>query len=125
MLRSALVSSTAKQLCRSGVVSVCLQLELYHQCSDQNNGVVCGPASGQNAYAGRKEVVESVSQECRPELGRYLLQADKQTKGLFPTPAAAHSAGLKIKKSFPVLQVAIYDNIQNTRTLVKLPAGSA
>jgi hypothetical protein len=72
-----------------------------------------------------KEVVESVSQECRPELGRYLLQVDKQTKGFFPTPEAAHSAGLKIKKSFPILQVAIYDDIQNTRTLVKLPAGSA
>jgi len=72
-----------------------------------------------------KEVVESVCQECRPELGRYLLQVDKQTKGFFPTPEAAHSEGLKIKKSFPILQVAIYDNVQNTRTLVKLPAESA
>ena len=35
-----------------------------------------------------KEVVESVSQEGRPELGRYLLQVDKQTKGVFPTPQA-------------------------------------
>jgi hypothetical protein len=72
-----------------------------------------------------KEVVESVSQERRPEFGRYLLLVDKQTKGFFSTPDAAHAAGLKIKKGFPILQVAIYDNVQNTRTLVKLPTGSA
>jgi hypothetical protein len=58
------------------------------------------------------------------ETGRYLLQVDKQTKGFFPTPEAAHSAGLKIKKSFPLLQVAIYDSVTNSRTLVTLPIAS-
>ena len=57
----------------------------------------------------------------RPETGCYLLQVDKQTKGFFPTSEAAHSAGLQIKKSFPVLQVVVYDNVTNSRTLVKLP----
>jgi hypothetical protein len=56
-----------------------------------------------------------------PETGRYLLQVDKQTKGFFSTPEAAQSAGSKIKQSFPVLQVAIYDSVNNSRTLVKLP----
>jgi hypothetical protein len=60
-----------------------------------------------------------------PSLGVISSRLTSQTKGFFPTPEAAHSAGLKIKKSFPILQVAIYDNVQNTWTLVKLPAGSA
>jgi hypothetical protein len=29
-----------------------------------------------------EEVVDSVSQECRPELGRYLLQVDKPDEGV-------------------------------------------
>ena len=58
------------------------------------------------------------------EAGRYLLQVDNQTKGFFPTPEAAHMAGLKIKKSFPLLQVAIYDSVTNSRTLVTLPIAS-
>jgi hypothetical protein len=49
---------------------------------------------------------------------------DNQTKGFFPTPEAAHSAALKIKKSFPHLQVAIYDSVTNSRTLVTLPIAS-
>jgi hypothetical protein len=72
-----------------------------------------------------QEVVESVSQRRQSELGPYLLQVDKQTKGFFTTSEAAHSAGLKIKKGFPVLQVEIYDNVKNTRTLIRLLAGSA
>jgi hypothetical protein len=64
---------------------------------------------------------EAVSTDTAFETGRYLLQVDKQTKGSFPTSEAAHSAGLKVKKSFPILQVAIYDNVSNSRTLVTLP----
>jgi hypothetical protein len=72
----------------------------------------------------RKEPDEAVSTSTVFETGRYLLQVDKQTKGFFPTPEAAHSAGLKIKKSFPLLQVAIYDSVTNSRTLVTLPIAS-
>jgi hypothetical protein len=72
----------------------------------------------------RKEPDEAVSTGTVFETGRYLLQVDKQTKGFFPTPEAAHSAGLKIKKSFPLLQVAIYDSVTNSRTLVTLPIAS-
>jgi hypothetical protein len=69
----------------------------------------------------RKESDDAVSTGPVLETGRYLLQVDKQTKGFFLTPEAAHLAGLKIKKNFPVLQVAIYDSVSNSRTLVKLP----
>ena len=65
-----------------------------------------------------EEPDETFAQLEKPETGRYLLQVDKQTKGSFPTPEAAHSAGLKIKKNFPVLQVTIYDSVNNSRTLV-------
>jgi hypothetical protein len=49
------------------------------------------------AKKSRKEPDEAVSTSTVFETGRYLLQVDKQTKGFFPTPEAAHSAGLKIK----------------------------
>jgi hypothetical protein len=76
------------------------------------------------AKKSRKEPDEAVSTSTVVETGRYMLQLDKQTKGFFPTPEAAHSAGLKIKESFPILQVAIYDSVTNSRTLVALPIAS-
>jgi hypothetical protein len=76
------------------------------------------------AKKSRKEPDEAVFTSTVFETGRYLLQVDNQTKGFFPTPEAAHSAGLKIKKSFPHLQVAIYDSVTNSRTLVTLPIAS-
>jgi hypothetical protein len=97
------------------------------------------------AKKSRKEPDEAVSTSTVLETGRYLLQVDKQTKArepfgslqlaspyvfcsergrFFPTPEAAPSAGLKIKKSFPHLQVAIYDSVTNSRTLVTLPIAS-
>ena len=35
---------------------------------------------------------------------------------------AAQSAGLEIKKCFPILQVAIYDRVSSSHTLVQSPA---
>ena len=52
---------------------------------------------------------------------RYLLQVDRQTKGSYPTAEAAQSAALVIKKSYPVVQVSVYDRVGNTSTLVELP----
>ena len=68
-----------------------------------------------------KEVEEVVSQRKRPEIGRYLLQVDKQTKGSYKTPEAAQSAALDIKKAYPIVQVSIYDSVDNSITLVELP----
>jgi hypothetical protein len=73
------------------------------------------------AKKSKKESDEAVSTSTVLEAGRYLLQVDKQTKSLFPTLEAARSAGLKIKESFPVVQVAIYDSVSNSRTLVMMP----
>ena len=72
-----------------------------------------------------KEAEELFSQSKRPESGRYLLQVDRQTKGSYKTSEAAHSAGLEIKADYPIVQVSIYDSVDNSHTLVKLPATSS
>ena len=72
-----------------------------------------------------KEVEEVFSQRKQPESGRYLLQVDRQTKGSYKTPEAARSAGLEIKKGYPIVQVSIYDNVDNSHTLVELGAASS
>jgi hypothetical protein len=71
-----------------------------------------------------KEVEEVFSQRKRPESGRYLLQVDRQTKGSYKTSEAAQSAALQIKTAFPIVQVSVYDSIDNTNTLVE-PAAAA
>jgi hypothetical protein len=72
-----------------------------------------------------KEAEEAFSQPKRPESGRYLLQVDRQTKGSYKTVQAAQSAGLEIKRGYPIVQVSIYDSVDNSHTLVKLPATSS
>ncbi len=68
-----------------------------------------------------KKAEELFSQRKRPESGRYLLQVDKQTKGSYKTPEAAQSAALEIKKAYPIVQVSIYDSMDNSARLVELP----
>jgi hypothetical protein len=72
-----------------------------------------------------KEVEEVFSQRKQPESGRYLLQVDRQTKGSYKTSEAARLAGLEIKKGYPIVQVSIYDNVDNSHALVELPAASS
>jgi hypothetical protein len=67
---------------------------------------------------------EEFSQRKRPESGRYLLQVDRQTKSSYKTSEAARSAALEIKTEYPVVQVSIYDSVDNSHRLVELP-GSA
>jgi hypothetical protein len=69
-----------------------------------------------------KEVDDIFSQRKRPERGRYLLQVDRQTKGSYTTPEAAQSIALGIKTAHPIVQVSVYDSVDNTSTLVELPA---
>ena len=68
-----------------------------------------------------KEAEEVFSQRKRPESGRYLLQVDKQTKGSYKTPEAAQSAALEIKTAYPIVQVSIYDSVDDSIRLVELP----
>jgi hypothetical protein len=59
----------------------------------------------------RQETAAELSpQDKRPEVGRYLLQVDRQTKGSYDTAQAAEAAGLLIKKSYPKVQVSVYDS---------------
>ena len=68
-----------------------------------------------------KQAEEAFSQRKRPETGRYLLQVDRQTKGSYRTSEAAQSAALEIKTGYPIVQVSIYDSVNNSHTLVELP----
>jgi hypothetical protein len=67
---------------------------------------------------------EAISQRKRPERGRFLLQVDRQSKGSYTTAEAAHAAALVIKKGYPIVQVSIYDSVDNTHTLVEVPPAS-
>ena len=69
-----------------------------------------------------KEVEEVFSQNKRPERGRYLLQVDRQTKGSYTTSETAQAAALVIKKNYPIVQVSVYDSVDNSNTLVEAPA---
>ena len=68
-----------------------------------------------------KQAEEAFSQRKRPETGRYLLQVDRQTKGSYKTSEAAQLAALEIKTGYPIVQVSIYDSVNNSHTLVELP----
>ncbi len=72
-----------------------------------------------------KVAEEIFSQRKRPESGRYLLQVDKQTKGSYKTTEAAQSAALEIKKAYPIVQVSIYDSVDNSARLVELPGAAS
>jgi hypothetical protein len=70
------------------------------------------------------EPEEHFSQRKRPELGRYLLQVDRQTKNSYQTAESAESAGLAIKKDYPTLHVTIYDSVECASTVLTAPAAS-
>jgi hypothetical protein len=72
-----------------------------------------------------QEVEDVFSQRKRPERGRYLLQVDRQTKGSYATAEAARAAALVIKKKYPIVQVSVYDTVDNSNALVEAPAGSS
>jgi hypothetical protein len=54
-----------------------------------------------------------------------LLQVDRQTKGSYTTSEAAQSAALVIKTGHPIVQVSVYDAVDNTNTIVEVPAAPA
>ena len=63
-----------------------------------------------------QEAEEVFSQRKRPERGRYLLQVDRQTKGSYTTSETAQAAALVIKKNYPIVQVSVYDSVDNSNT---------
>jgi hypothetical protein len=69
--------------------------------------------------------VEDVfSQRKRPERGRFLLQVDRQTKGSYTTSEAAQAAARVIKKNYPIVQVSVYDSVDNSNKMIEAPATS-
>ena len=69
--------------------------------------------------AADKETEEVFSQRKRPESGRYLLQVDRQTKSSYKTSEAAQSAARELKTKYPIVQVSIYDSVENSHYLVE------
>jgi hypothetical protein len=67
---------------------------------------------------------EVFSQRKRPEVGRYLLQVDRQTKGSYKTSESAQTAAIEIKTRYPIVKVSIYDSVDNLHTVVELPTAS-
>jgi len=56
------------------------------------------------------EPEQVVSQHRQPEKGRYQLQVDRQIKKSFESADEAEATGAAIKKSFPMVQVVVYDS---------------
>jgi hypothetical protein len=72
----------------------------------------------QDPTAGDVEM-EPVSQKRRPELGRFKLQVDRQTKASYETTEAAEEIGMAIKKNHPIVQVAIYDTVESVSKILE------
>jgi hypothetical protein len=71
------------------------------------------------------DMVQGVlSQSKRPEVGRFLLQVDRQTKGTSATAEAADMAGMVIKKGHPIVRVSVYDSVETANKIIELPARS-
>jgi hypothetical protein len=64
---------------------------------------------------------ESFGQRKRPENGQFRLQVDRQTKASYTTREAAEEAGLAIKRSYPILQVAVHDAVEGLHKTIELP----
>lgn len=64
---------------------------------------------------------EAVSPRKRAELQRFRLQVDRQTKSSYATSEGAEEAGLAIKQSHPIVQVAVYDCVEGINKMIDLP----
>ena len=67
---------------------------------------------------------EALSQSKRPQVGRFLLQVDRQTKGSYATAELAETAGMVIKKGHPIVRVSVYDSVETANKIIELPGGS-
>jgi len=67
-------------------------------------------------------IPERQTQKRTTEAGRFWLQIDRQTKSSYDTAELAAAAGYVIKKSFSMVQVAVYDRKDGSNTILELPA---
>jgi hypothetical protein len=78
------------------------------------------PSPGEAAGPG--EVASNPSgQGKRPETGQFQLQVDRQTKVSYGSYEAAERAGVAIKQSHPIVQVAVYDSGKGSTKIIELP----
>jgi len=54
----------------------------------------------------------------------FSLVVDGKAKSHYDSAKAASEAGLALKRAFPVVQVAVYDAAEKTRSLIELPDGA-
>jgi hypothetical protein len=60
-------------------------------------------------------------QHPKPEVARFNLQVDRQTKASFSTYEAAEQMGITIKKAHPVVRVSVYDTVECANQIVEVP----
>jgi hypothetical protein len=53
--------------------------------------------------------------------GRFRLQVDRQTKAAYDTMEAAETAGMAIKKSYPIVHIGVYDHLEGTSKIIQMP----
>jgi hypothetical protein len=66
-------------------------------------------------------IPEPVTHRKPADSGRFRLQVDRQTKASYATYEAAETAGRRIKKHYPILQVAVYDGVDSVNKIIELP----
>jgi hypothetical protein len=66
-------------------------------------------------------IPERHAQKRKTEPGRFWLQIDRQTKSSYETAEQAAAAGYIIKKSFSMVQVAVYDRKEGSNTILEMP----
>jgi hypothetical protein len=62
---------------------------------------------------------ERFKQHKRLDEHQFRLQVDRQTKSSYATFEAAERAGLAIKKSHPIVHVAVYDAVEGVNRTIE------
>lgn len=73
------------------------------------------------AAAEPEEAQAPPTQHAPRDAGPYRLQVDRQTKGSYMTQEAAETAGMRIKKGHPIVQVSIYNSTEGVNKIIELP----
>jgi hypothetical protein len=77
--------------------------------------------SGTKAPSADEAASNTSGQGKRPETGQFQLQVDRQTKVSYGTYEAAERAGVAIKQSHPLVQVAVYNAGEGSTKIIELP----
>jgi hypothetical protein len=64
------------------------------------------------------------SERRRADTKQFRLQVDRQTKSSYASYEAAEQAGLRIKKSHPIVSVTVYDSVGGISKSIDLPNSS-